>query len=492
MSVDDAFHRDARANQRLRLLIDGVKDFAIFMLNPDGNVSTWNAGAERLKGYRADEIIGQHYSQFYPHDDGVVGPVNRELGIAEREGRFEEEAWRVRKDGSRFWADVVITPLRNPAGELIGFGKVTRNLSDQAARSKDQFRAAIEASPTGMILVDPGGRIVLVNREIERLFGYHRDELIGHRIEMLMPERFRELHPQTRAAFFNDPKSRPMGAGRELHGLHKDSSEVPIEIGLNPLETPDGHFVLASVLDITERKRSEGEREGLLRRLQTINSELEQRVQARTLDLSANLKEREVLLQEVHHRVKNNLQVITSLISMQTRQIEAGASRTALEQCQTRVGAIALIHEKLYQSQDYARVPFSEYAKSLAEGVFQMAGITRDTVSLEFAVEDLTVAIDRAIPCGLILNELITNALKHAFPGDRTGSIRVTLARLGDGRMRMTVSDDGVGLPSGLEAATSGSLGMHLVRMLASQVDGELRMESSNGTSVTLTVPLGD
>src|SRR5215468_11301114 len=171
--------------------------------------------------------------------------------------------------------------------------------------------------------------------------------------------------------------------------------------------------------DVTDRRRQEEE------------------LQARQARLSQHVKERDVLLQEIHHRVKNNLQVISSLIHMQMRQLAPGESR---------VLAIALIHEQLYQSDDYAEVQFSEYARSLAASVFHTLGIARNDIKLELAIEPIPLSIKRAIPCGLMINELITNALKHAFPGDRGGTICVTLGRADD-KLQLEVRDDGVGLP---------------------------------------------
>jgi two-component sensor histidine kinase len=225
-----------------------------------------------------------------------------------------------------------------------------------------------------------------------------------------------------------------------------------------------------------------------LGQLRTLNAELEQRVLARTSELLAALKEREVLLQEVHHRVKNNLQVISSLINMQLRSL-GGAGRDALLECQTRVQAIALIHEKLYQSQDYAHVPFSEYTRGLAANVFRAIDVSPEGVALELSVEDVSLAVGKAIPCGLILNELITNALRHAFPDGRTGLIRVELAPVDGGGLRLAVRDDGVGLPAGLDFETSPSLGMQLVRMLSRQLGAALEVTSGGGTCVRLTVP---
>ena len=156
-----------------------------------------------------------------------------------------------------------------------------------------------------------------------------------------------------------------------------------------------------------------------------------------------------------------------------------------------RVEAIALIHEKLYQSKDYAGVPFSNYTRNLAENVFRAAGASVAAISLDCAIEDVALSVDKAIPCGLVLNELITNALKHAFPNGRPGVVRVALASLEGDRIEIAVSDNGIGIPPGVDLYSSQSLGFRLVCTLARQVDGDLEVESNNGTTVRLTVPVG-
>ena len=165
---------------------------------------------------------------------------------------------------------------------------------------------------------------------------------------------------------------------------------------------------------------------------------------------------------------------------MHVRKLDDVASRDALEECQTRVQAIALIHEKLYQSRDYARVPFSEYARTLVSTIFHTAGVVPGAVQLEMNIEQVAVPVDKAIPCGLLLNELITNALKHAFKDGRRGRLQVLLFRTG-ARLHLVVSDDGVGLPVGLDVQRTGSLGLQLVSTLAEQLDASLEITSRAG-----------
>jgi PAS domain S-box-containing protein len=452
------------SEERFRLMVESVRDYAIFMLDADGTVATWNPGAERFKGYTATEVIGAHVSLFYAPEDVATGRPGRELATAAREGRFEDEHWCIRKGGARFWAHVTINAVHGLDGSLVGFAKITRDVTERR-RATEQFRLAIEAASTGMLMVDRIGTIVLVNAETERLFGYTREELVGRPIEVLVPHRFRGNHPSHRSGFLSSPVARPMGGGRDLYAVRRDGSEIAVEIGLNPLQMSDAEFVLASVVDITERKR-------------------------RTSELTMALREREVLLQEVHHRVKNNLQIISSLINMQMRNTELGPSRDALSECQTRVQAIALIHEQLYQSKDYARVPFADYVRLLANNVFVATGVSPTHVQLELATEDVALAVDKAIPCGLVLNELITNALKHAFRDGRTGTVKVGLSRVDEAHCRLTVADDGAGFPPGSDVWSTDSLGLQLVRMLGEQLEAEVVTVTEGGAAFHLTFPV--
>ena len=249
--------------QRFRSMVDAVKDYAIFMLDPQGRVSTWSAGAERIKGYKPEEIIGEHFSRFYSPEDIEGGKPDTELKIAASQGRFEDEGWRVRKNGSRFWANVVITAIRDQNGKLTGFATVTRDLTDHRKvelalqHSEQQLRALFEFSPDAIIASNQEGRIIQVNARVESVFGYERGELLGQPIEILVPERFRRAHPAHRKDYSGHARVRPMGAGLELFGRRKDGSEFPVDIMLGPVETPEGPIVMSVIRDLTEKREAE-------------------------------------------------------------------------------------------------------------------------------------------------------------------------------------------------------------------------------------------
>jgi PAS domain S-box-containing protein len=252
-----------QSEEHFHLLVENVRDYAIFMMDTSGHVISWNPGAERLKGYRADDIIGRSFSCFYTSDDIERGTPEESLRLAAAQDRFEREGWRVRKDGSRFWANAVITSIRDDSGNLIGFAKVTRDFSERKKteealkQSEQQMRSLFEFSPDAIVSSDQEGKITAVNSGMERLFGYKREELLGQSVDIMLPERFRSVHPSHRKAYSVQASVRPMGLGLELYGRRKDGTEFPVDIMLSPIETAEGQVVLSVIRDITERKKAE-------------------------------------------------------------------------------------------------------------------------------------------------------------------------------------------------------------------------------------------
>ncbi|MCM2316679.1 MAG: PAS domain S-box protein, partial [Thermoanaerobaculia bacterium] len=179
------------SEEKYRMLLYGIQDYAIFMLDPEGGIVSWNAGAERIKGYKAEQIIGRNFSCFFPESEVEMGRPQEVLGITAATGRHEEQGWRVRRDGSQFLATVTLTALRDGDGELRGFSAISRDLSE-SQESEARYRGLLEAAPDAMVVVDQRGEIVLLNVQAENQFGYRRDELVGQQVKNIIPEGFAE------------------------------------------------------------------------------------------------------------------------------------------------------------------------------------------------------------------------------------------------------------------------------------------------------------
>lgn len=426
--------------------------------NLDSKIILWNDASTRLFGYTSEEALGENID--------IIVPPDR---LPEERSAFEElsrgepveaiETIRRKKSGELVDVSLSISPIIGRGGEFIGAAKIVRDISKRRAEEK-RFQLVVEAAPTAMIMVDPSGRIELVNVHAEKLFGYTRPELLGTSIERLVPEEFPFGPERSADGFFSSSGTRSLGKGRDLFARRKDGTRFPVEIGLNPVTTEKGPVILSSIVDITDRKRTED-------------------------FIRSALHEKELLLKEIHHRVKNNLQVISSLLRLQGDFLPDETSRALFKQCDDRVRSMALIHERLYRSEVFSEIDVSEYMRELAGSLIRSYAMRASKVKLETKLMPVSLGIDKAIPCGLLLNEFISNALKHAFDPEKGGVLTLVLEQHAL-EVTLIVRDDGRGLPERWEPEKSTTLGFQIVRTLVDQLGGTLEIERENGTAFVL------
>lgn len=452
------------SEERYRLIFETANE-GIWVTDGEGRTILVNQRMADMLGYTADELQGRIPSEFLHADqDSTVLRARQELtagATTHYEFRFR------RKDGADLWVISSAAPVKDGEGRLIRtismLSDITERKQAETALRASEQRWATTLSSIGdaVIASDIEGRITFMNAVAEELTGW----LLGEASMKPVTEVFKMINEHTRQQV-QDPVAKVIeygvivGLANHTVLVRKDGTEVPIDDSGAPIMDKDGNIVGVVLVfrDITERKQAEDQ-------------------------LRASLAEKEVLLKEIHHRVKNNMQVVSSLVGLQASGLgdhEQGTVRI-LDDLRGRVKTMALVHEKLYRSGDMSRVEFAEYSRSLLRSIWQANASDAARVELRIDLQPLSLTIETAIPCGLILNELATNTLKHAFRGRDNGAVTVSLYTAYDGQSCLTVSDNGIGLPADLDWQHSQTLGLQLVNMLTSQIDGTLEVETSKG-----------
>lgn len=451
--------------RRFRAIFNSTFQF-IGLLTPDGVLLEANQAALDFAGLRAEDVVGRPFWDAHWWQVDEATPERLRAAIAEAAaGQFVRyEAVVCGRGMQRTPIDFSLKPITDERGRVVLLVPEGRDIGEmKAARaalreSEERFRSAFEAAAIGMAIVSPEGRFEKVNTALCDIVGYPR--------EQLMQLTFQEItHPDDLEADLDQARRLAAGEIRDYQMtkryIHRAGHVVWIRLAGSVVRDEHGgvlHFV-AQVEDVTAARENQQ-------------------------SLERMLEEKDVLLREVHHRVKSNLQVVSSLLSLQKRTVTDPATRSALDDSRRRVQTMSLVHERLYKDHGVGAVDMRRFLTDLAGQVCR-SFMQTTRVRCYVTSASLVFTPDVAVPCGLVVNELVSNAVRYAFVGREEGTVRVTLERE-SATIILRVDDDGVGMP---EVPRAGSLGMHLVQALARQLEGTFVVESEAGVHATLTFP---
>ncbi len=357
----------------------------------------------------------------------------------------------------RHWANWEVSILK-AFGSCIGGAIIRKRAEDALRNSERKYKEMADTLPQPLFEMNKSGRLTFINNSAFDYFGYDESDLDDgiEACDVILTERIASCAEMLKLLTNKDLPC------FECTARKKDGSTFPVMVCSSPIIR--NHKVTGArgvMMDLTERKIYEEK-------------------------IMASLRANDLLLKEIHHRVKNNLQVISSLLSLQSSSIQDENTIEVLRESQNRIRSMALIHERLYRSGDLSKIDFADYTRNLTSFLFRSYGVKLDLVKLRLDVEDVFLSIDKAIPCGLIINELVSNCLKHAFPGDKSGEICLNIKSEKD-LLTMIVKDNGVGLKEGMDLKETNSLGLKLIETLVNQLKGKMDMRNVDGVEFRIT-----
>jgi len=457
----EVFRKYRSSVETFQNLFDSISD-AVYIQDNKGRFLEVNCGAVEIHGYDQSYFIGKK-----PKALSATGKVDMDKMKAHiqkaLDGKTQSfEWWGKRKNGEVFPQEIVISN-----GSYFGEDAVitiARDISEryeaeeELRKSEEMFRQLFQNSPISIALMDKRQEIRQVNGAFSETFGYETKEIKGLNIDQLIvPE-----HEKKEAREISNTIFEGKPAFHSGKRLCKDGSFVDVLIYGVPVTVNDMTVAIFGIyVDISERKQAEEK-------------------------VKKSLKEKEVLLAEIHHRVKNNLAVITGLLELQAYNTSSEEAKDVIEISQMRVNSIALIHEKLYQNENLSEISFEQYLQELTDVILASMGTSQTDIDVSINVDPVNLTVNQAIPCGLILNEIITNAFKHAYPEKEKGKIEINLNRRGE-EVYLSIVDDGIGIPGEINLENPESLGIKLIHTLSEQLDAEAEFSNENpGTKFAL------
>jgi PAS domain S-box-containing protein len=446
-----------QGESKYRVLIENLPQ-KIFLKDRDGVYISCNENYARDLGINPQEIAGKTDYDFFPKE--LADKYRADDKRIMEYGKTEDIEEKYIQDGAEVFVQTVKTPVVDKEGNIIGvqgiFWDITeRKKADEALRaSEEKYRVVFETTGTAIIIVKDD-IISMINTEFEKLSGYSKEEVEGKKSwrEFIIKEDLERMKKYYRL-YKIDPGAVPNTYEFKACDKYGNIKDIFMRIAL----IPNTKKMVVSLLDITEHKQAEE-------------------------NLRISSKEKEILLREVHHRTKNNLQVILSLLDLQSLTIGDKQMLGGIKDIQNRIRSISLVHEKLYQSKDLSNVNLKNYIQELTNALLKSYEGSKHRISLILDIDNIFISLDTITTCGLIINELVSNSLKYAFPNNRKGQIRIALHATGRDEIELRISDNGIGLPEGLDFKNTKSLGLKLVKWLADdQLEGRVRLKVEKGT----------
>ena len=415
-----------------------------------------NNAYEEILGINKKDVLGKKASEIYGTEEAPYLKVYYEVVQTGKSTQFETYF----EPMDKHFKISVFSPSKDTFATIFEDITSRKKTEEALCESEEIYRTLFESDPNYTILLSLEGVILDLNTSASNIIGLSKDEIIGkHFTELsIFPK---EEIAVNRKMFSSLSKQEALSKHYESKIFDKNGNIRWIETVITPIIKDDvPTYILTISTDITERKISEDK-------------------------INYSLKEKNVLLKEIHHRVKNNMQIISSLLSLQTNYIDDNIALDVLKESQNRVKTMAMIHEKLYQSNDFVNIKFDDYILRLVSDLFYSYNIQEDHIKPVIQVEDVKLNIETAVPCGLIISELVSNSLKYAFPKGKNGKMFVSLKRQHN-KYELTISDNGIGFPGDLDFRNTKSLGLQLVNNLVEQIDGEITLDYSQGTKFTI------